>query len=133
MFVYDYFPLSETLLKKLFASGAPMLSEATLWSYIIQIASGVRAVHVAGRACRTLDHSKILVTGKNRLRLNCLGMADVLAFDGGKNTAAFQQDDLIAFGNLVVTLACNSLAAVQNINKGARCYREMFFLAYVFC
>lgn len=120
VFVYDYYPLSETLLKVQFGQhNTPQLNENTLWSYIIQIASGIRAVHMAGRACRTLDHSKILVTGKNRLRLNCFGMADVLAYDGGKNTAAFQQDDLIAFGNLVITLACNSLGAVQNIPKGA--------------
>lgn len=120
VFVYDYHPLSETLLRKRFTSPPPPpLSEAQIWSYIIQIASAVRAVHMAGRACRTLDPAKILVTGEHRLRLSCLGMADVIVFDNGnKNVPAFQQDDLIALGNLVVSLACGTLASVQHLQKG---------------
>lgn len=44
-----------------------------------------RAIHGAGLACRVIEPSKILITGKNRLRLNCTGMLDVLAYDAAQN------------------------------------------------
>lgn len=42
------------------------IPEQTLWSYIFQIASAMRAVHEAGFAVRMVDASKILWTGQNR-------------------------------------------------------------------
>lgn len=42
------------------------LPERTIWSYIIQIASAIKAVHDKGLAVRMIDVTKILVTGKNR-------------------------------------------------------------------
>ena len=42
------------------------IPEQTLWSYIFQIASAIRAVHEAGFAVRMVDASKILWTGQNR-------------------------------------------------------------------
>ncbi len=72
-----------------------LLSEDVLWSYICQVqlpcsllgwgsrlaptqlASALRAIHAEGLACRCLYPSKILVTGKNRIRINGVGVADV--------------------------------------------------------
>jgi PAB-dependent poly(A)-specific ribonuclease subunit 3 len=42
------------------------LPEATLWSYMIQIASAIKVVHEAGLAVSMVDATKIMVTGKNR-------------------------------------------------------------------
>lgn len=42
------------------------IPESTLWTYIFQVASALKAVHEAGLPMRVLDASKILVTGKNR-------------------------------------------------------------------
>ena len=42
------------------------LSEATLWTYIFEIASGIKCVHDAGLAVRMVDVSKILLTAPNR-------------------------------------------------------------------
>ena len=42
------------------------IEERTLWSYIVQIASAIKAVHERGLAVRMIDVTKILVTGKNR-------------------------------------------------------------------
>ena len=58
-----------------------MLSEALIWSYIIQISAAIRSVHSAKLAVRSLDPSKILMVDKTRLRLNCLGIVDVLSSD----------------------------------------------------
>ncbi|KAI9325132.1 hypothetical protein BDR26DRAFT_879981 [Obelidium mucronatum] len=123
VFVYDYHPLSTTLSAKYFVvsplrPGVKLgVPEKSLWSYIIQISSAIKTLHSAGLAARILEPSKILVTGKNRVRLNCCGIFDMINFDGGKNTLQFQQDDLVNFGRLIVSLACGSLAAVHNLPK----------------
>ena len=80
MIVYDYHPNAETLFSlhmkpkpPTFQSGrlqqskdGSLLPEQTLWSYIIQLASAIQAVHDAGLAVRVVDSTKILVTSKNR-------------------------------------------------------------------
>ncbi|ORY52958.1 hypothetical protein BCR33DRAFT_693378 [Rhizoclosmatium globosum] len=121
VFVYDYFPLSTTLSAMYFvplrAGAKPGVPEKSLWSYIIQISSAIKTLHSSGLAARILEPSKLLVTGKNRVRLNCCGIFDMINYDGGKNVIQFQQDDLVNFGRLIVALACGSLAAVHNLPK----------------
>lgn len=89
IFVYDYYPASETLMSCYFASqltnhsgsmmtngystnsrpfshqnnARKMLPEQTLWNYIMQISSGLRTIHQANLACRCLHPSKVLITG----------------------------------------------------------------------
>jgi PAB-dependent poly(A)-specific ribonuclease subunit 3 len=78
--VYDYHPNAETLSNLHLRSRPPtfqngrlqqskdssLLSEHTLWSYIVQLASAIQTVHDAGLAVRVVDPTKILVTSKNR-------------------------------------------------------------------
>ena len=76
--VYDYHPVSQTLYEAHLQSKASQfqssrlqaqnnrLPERTIWTYLIQIAGVLRAVHEAGLAVRILDVTKVLVTGKNR-------------------------------------------------------------------
>ncbi|KNC98622.1 hypothetical protein, variant 1 [Spizellomyces punctatus DAOM BR117] len=120
VFVYDYHPLSTTIYAKYFShpshsnTGVP---EKNLWSFITQLASALKTIHSAGLAARTIEPSKILMTGKNRIRLNCCGIFDMLTYDAGKNIPSHQQEDLLHFGQLIVALACGSLAAVHNLPK----------------
>lgn len=100
---------------------AGLLPESLIWAYIVQLSSALRTIHAAGLACRAFDPTKILITGKSRLRLNCCGIFDVLSFDASHTnikalTPHFQQEDLVAFGKVVLALACNSLVAVQREN-----------------
>ncbi|KAJ3073555.1 PAB-dependent poly(A)-specific ribonuclease subunit 3 [Rhizoclosmatium hyalinum] len=94
VFVYDYFPLSTTLSAMYFvplrAGAKPGVPEKSLWSYIIQISSAIKTLHSSGLAARILEPSKLLVTGKNRVRLNCCGIFDMINYDGGKNVIQFQ-------------------------------------------
>lgn len=76
--VYEYHPNSETLFEAHIKVKPPQfqngrlqaqnnrIPERTLWTYIIQIASAIKAVHEAGLAVRVIDPTKILITGKNR-------------------------------------------------------------------
>ena len=66
-------------LSRTMATG-PMLSENDIWSLIMQITAGLKAIHQAGLACRTLDPTKLIITGK-RVRFSCLGVTDIVSFD----------------------------------------------------
>ncbi|KAF9355198.1 PAB-dependent poly(A)-specific ribonuclease subunit 3 [Mortierella sp. NVP85] len=132
IFVYDYHPCSRTLYDVHFGPQAQLASqvvvgapkntdhnihERVLWSYLIQMTSALKKIHSAGLAARLIDPTKILVTGKNRIRLNCCGIMDMLTFDSSPNVAHLQQDDILNLGQLMLTLACKSLTATHNIPK----------------
>lgn len=143
--VYDFHPGSQTLLSKYFASvpetngytdpfagearpfshkssmhrtsATSLLPENEIWSIIMQLSAGLRAMHQAGLACRTLDPTKIIVTGK-RIRYSCVGISDIATFDPNQQNPLtvvnhHQQEDLTALGKLILALACRSLQSVQ--------------------
>ncbi|KAF9429611.1 PAB-dependent poly(A)-specific ribonuclease subunit 3 [Podila epigama] len=130
IFVYDYHPCSKTLYDLHFGpqaqlasqvlvgakSADPVIHERILWSYLIQLTSALKKIHSAGLAARLIDPTKILVTSKNRLRMNCCGIMDMLTFDTAPNIAHLQQDDILNLGQLMMTLACKSLTATHNIS-----------------
>lgn len=47
---------------------AGLLPESLIWAYIVQLSSALRTIHTAGLACRVMDPSKILITGKTRYK-----------------------------------------------------------------
>lgn len=100
---------------------AGLLPESLIWAYIVQLSSALRTIHTAGLACRVMDPSKILITGKTRLRVNCVGVFDVLTFDNSQTNhlalmPQYQQADLVSLGKVVLALACNTLAGIQREN-----------------
>jgi len=96
VFVYDYHPLASTLYEQHLSPQAlsaalrdhpsrhpqhfnpHTINERVLWSYIIQLANVIRTVHATNLAVRTIEPSKILITGRNRLRVSCCSILDVL-------------------------------------------------------
>ncbi|CDH54643.1 poly-specific ribonuclease [Lichtheimia corymbifera JMRC:FSU:9682] len=134
IFVYQYHPGAKTLLsmygmgnRSANGSAPTFIPETTLWSYITQIASAMKKVHKAGLAVRSIEPSKILVTGKNRLRINCSAALDVLHFESGDGTIEeHQQEDFLAFGKLIIELACNIPQSSQNLPRSfelvSHCY-----------
>ncbi|KAI0759114.1 kinase-like domain-containing protein [Fomes fomentarius] len=127
--VYDDHPNSQTLYEVHIKPKAPQflngrlqaasnrIPERTLWSYIVQIANAIKAVHDAGLAVRLIDPTKILVTGKNRVRIGSCGIVDVLMHDVRTDVAYLQQDDLTMFGALIFMLCCQNLSAMNNLQK----------------
>ncbi|KAK3606405.1 hypothetical protein CHS0354_042055 [Potamilus streckersoni] len=100
---------------------AGLLAESLIWAYVVQLSSALRAIHAAGLSCRTLDPSKIILHSKARLRLNCVGIFDVLMFDSNQNnplalTQHYQQEDLISLGKVVLALSCNKVSAIHRDN-----------------
>ncbi|OBZ74430.1 PAB-dependent poly(A)-specific ribonuclease subunit PAN3 [Grifola frondosa] len=127
--VYDYHPNSQTLYEAHIKPKGPQfqngrlqaqpvrIPERTLWSYVIQIANAIKTVHDAGQAVRIIDATKILVTGKNRVRISSCGIVDVLTYEAHADVAFLQQEDLAMFGKLVFALCCSNLAAMNNLPK----------------
>ncbi|KAI8813107.1 hypothetical protein BJ742DRAFT_521287 [Cladochytrium replicatum] len=120
VFVYDYHPLSTTILAKhLSQSGHPMppVAEKIIWSYVTQLASALKTIHGAGLAARTLEPSKILVTSKNRIRISCCGILDMITYDGTNRIHHYQQEDLLKFGQMILGLAAGTLSAINGLPK----------------
>ncbi|KAK0633724.1 hypothetical protein B0T14DRAFT_415424 [Immersiella caudata] len=123
IFAYDYHPLSKSLQELHFqqSSAGPRfktgsISEETLWGYICQITTALKAIHSNNLAARCLELSKIIVDGK-RIRLAACSILDVVQFESGaqKPLQELQQEDLVKFGKLMLSLATNQLPSHLNV------------------
>ncbi|KIM29212.1 hypothetical protein M408DRAFT_15958 [Serendipita vermifera MAFF 305830] len=125
---YDYHPLATTLFDTFLipkpvppyqsrglAPAVEPIPEETIWSFVIQISNAMKAVHDRGLAFRVMDATKILLTGKSRLRINCCGLADLVNPDI-HDVASHQQEDMISFGRLILSL-CSRSADISNYAK----------------
>lgn len=120
IFVHEYHALSQTLYdvhynrsSRKFSANA-VIAEKLIWSYFTQLINGIRAIHSIGLACRILDSTKVLVTEKNRLRINCCGILDVIAYDGHNDIQHQQRMDIAMVGVLILGLALNDASAWPN-------------------
>ncbi|CRK95864.1 CLUMA_CG009311, isoform A [Clunio marinus] len=98
-------------------ANGPILQENELWHLIIQLTCGLKGIHQANLACRSLDPTKIIYDGK-RLRFSFVGLNDIITFDPNQQNPFhlvnhYQQDDLTALGKLIVALACRCLQSVH--------------------
>ncbi|QQK41908.1 Zinc finger, CCCH-type [Penicillium digitatum] len=125
IFVTDYHPLSKTLADQHLNTGTRFpgrhtnahIPEQVLWGYMTQIANGLKAIHTNGLAARVLEPSKVLLTAKTRVRINACAILDVVQFDTQRTLADLQRQDLVNFGQLIVTLGANSPIVIHNPTK----------------
>lgn len=120
VFVHEYHPLSSTLYDlhydrstRKFSNNA-IIGEKLIWSYFTQLINALRAIHSQGLACRILDSTKVLVTDKNRLRINCCGILDVIAYDTHNDVPRQQKMDITMVAVLILGIACNDPNAWPN-------------------
>jgi PAB-dependent poly(A)-specific ribonuclease subunit 3 len=106
-FAHDYHPGAKNIMEA--HTDAKALPERTLWSYVCQLVTGLRAVHEAGLSFRGIDTSHILVTGHNRIRLGGAGVLDVLEADSKRSTAEMQNSDMLGLGHVILQLATRSV------------------------
>ncbi|CAG9138211.1 unnamed protein product [Plutella xylostella] len=101
------------------AHGA-LLPEAELWSLLVQLTAALRAIHHAGLACRSLEASKVVVSGC-RVRVAWAGAADASPAPHSDIGQA-QQEDLRALGRLALSLCvrsptCDLPAAMERVAR----------------
>ncbi|KAJ5819366.1 PAB-dependent poly(A)-specific ribonuclease subunit 3 [Penicillium riverlandense] len=133
IFVTDYHPLSKTLAEQHLGAGQRFqnrpnthIPEQVIWGYMTQIANAVKSIHTNGLAARVLEPSKVLLSGKNRIRLNACGVLDVVQYDSQRTVADLQRQDLVNFGQLIVALGANQPNVMHNPTKAM----EHFTRAY---
>ncbi|TKA61909.1 hypothetical protein B0A49_09373 [Cryomyces minteri] len=126
IFVTDFHPCSKTLAEHHFGSfsrnsggrhSTAPVPEQVLWSYIVQLACALRALHSRALAARVIIPSKVLLTGKNRIRLNGCGILDVTQYDAQRSISELQQDDLVQLGRLILCIAADNPNAHLNTQK----------------
>lgn len=62
------------------------------------------------------SYLQVIITGKNRVRINCVGMMDVLNFDPNKTIVQYQYEDLLQLGSLIVCIALRTPVAGTGMN-----------------
>lgn len=145
VFVYEYYPNSQTLMALHFGPESYqqmnriVMSEKLIWSYIMQLLVALRSIHGAGLAARVIEPLRILVTDSNRIRLNGCGIHDVLDYENKSSSAAngnhdtttdtdsqdsaatvlekHQQEDITNLGKLILSLCNSSLGAPQYLQN----------------
>ena len=135
--VTDYHPMAQTVADKYFAHGrhqgagrpaSQIVPENDLWSYIVQLASALKAIHESGQAAQTVIPSKVLITSKNRLRLNGCGVLDIVQYEQRKPVTDLQRGDLEDLGKLILGIAARNQTAHHNVQKAldlvSRSYTE---------
>lgn len=121
--IYDYYPNANTLLEQHFSRklGGKLepITEDLIWIYIIQISNVLGDIHKKGLAAReSMDLSKIIVTTKNRIKLNGCGISDILNY--GKEDIDIKQlqlQDFRKFGQVIIELAYLMVPSFKKQNK----------------
>ncbi|KAL2257310.1 hypothetical protein VTK26DRAFT_344 [Humicola hyalothermophila] len=122
IFAYDYHPLSKTLQEHHFqpAHGnryrtPSAVPENVLWGYICQIANALKTIHSNKLAARCIEPSKIILSENNRIRLSACSVLDVVQFETNtRPVQELQQEDLIKFGRVILSLATGAPPAHLN-------------------
>ncbi|QIW96156.1 hypothetical protein AMS68_001674 [Peltaster fructicola] len=118
--VTDYFPQAQTLADKYFArhTSNTRTSQATqeqeLWGFIVQLANALKIIHSNGLAARSLAPSKVLLTSKNRIRLNGCAVLDIVQYEQQRTILDLQRADLQDLGRLVLDIASRNATAHNN-------------------
>lgn len=135
IFVTEYHPLSKTLAEHHLGSNATtrgrsgfstQIPEMVLWSYVTQIASALKTIHSNGLAARVVDITKIIVTGKNRIRLNGCAVLDVVQHETKNSLVQIQRQDLVNFGLVILSLGAHALDAAQNFAKAMDQFKRFY-------
>jgi PAB-dependent poly(A)-specific ribonuclease subunit 3 len=116
IFVTDYHPLSKTIAEHHLGSAnrfgtrpSLIVGEQVLWGYIVQLASAIKSVHSANLAVRCMEPSKVLLTDKNRIRFSACAILDVVHSEAQRPLPDLQQEDLLHFGKLILSIATNTV------------------------
>ncbi|CAD5215062.1 unnamed protein product [Bursaphelenchus okinawaensis] len=126
LFIYEFQPLAETILKHFFHSngtlkskysgqGVTGLSEQLAWSFIIQISSAIRTIHSSQMASRCIDVNRIMVNASGRFVITGSGIPDALS-EPNKNLISLQIEDLRMFGAVLCALLNGSINGHSNVN-----------------
>lgn len=108
VYVYDYIDLAQTLEGWQQANEFKSVHETVLWDVIVQTCLALRLIHSRGLVARCMHPSKLLVSSRFRVHLNCLGLMDAIQHQSLATLpcqARDQKHDLTMFAKVVLSLA----------------------------
>lgn len=129
-FVHQYHPGAITLRDRFFSHAHGPLPESLIWSCLLQLVSAIRAVHGNNLALRTLQLNHVLCTQQSdlttassgpyglpklRLRINCVGVVDILEFESRKGLEELKISDMRALGCLLLSMTSGTEIHVNDI------------------
>ena len=107
VYVYDYIDLAQTLEGWQQVNDFKSVHETVLWDVIVQTCLALRLIHSQGLVARCMHPSKLLVSSRFRVHLNCLGLMDAIQHQSLATLpleALNQKHDLTMFAKLVLSL-----------------------------
>lgn len=113
VYVYDYIDLAQTLDNWQEANEYKPVNEMLLWEIILQCCCALRLIHSKSLSARcALDPSKILISSRFRVHLNCVGLLDAIQHrailghpTGTHSREVLMQQDLVNLGKTLISLA----------------------------
>ena len=98
-FLHQYMPGAKSV-KELYLNNTAggLLPEHFLWDVAISLTSSLFAIHATQMACRCVNSSRILITGRGRVWIGNVGITDVLEFESRKSLVELQREDLHGMG-----------------------------------
>ena len=102
------FDQSNRLQERYLTQRGAMISETTLWAFICQLVTALRAIHALDLACRVIHPLRILWTSPNRIRINCVGVLDILEQDSQKTLQELQREDILYVLFFLLSLVLSS-------------------------
>jgi PAB-dependent poly(A)-specific ribonuclease subunit 3 len=112
VYVYDYIDLAQTLhhWRHHTTDGAAASRHLTvLWDVIVQVSLALRLIHSRGLAARCIHPSKILVSSRFRIHINCVGLIDAIHHSAithqTSSMADMQAQDLMDLGKIIIAMA----------------------------
>ena len=134
IFVTDYHPLSKTLAEHYLGHNksarsrhfTEQIPEMVMWSYVTQIASALKAIHSNNLAARIVEPNKILITGKNRIRLNGCAVMDVVQHETQSSLYQLQRQDLVNFGLVILSIGAHASDAGQNFARAMDQFKRYY-------
>ena len=107
VYVYDYIDLAQTLQSWQEANEYKGVHETVLWDVVIQTCLALRLIHSRGLVARCIHPSKLLVSSRFRIHLNCLGLMDAIQHHSLATLpidARDQKQDLVMLAKVVLSL-----------------------------
>eukprot|EP01038_Epipyxis_sp_PR26KG_P004334 gene4334-6135_t len=125
-FAYAYHPHAVTLKQKFIDQRGQILNESLIWRFTVQILSAIRLVHSKNMALRVIDPIHIILTSGTNVRINSIGIPDIIEFESRKTLSELQSDDLMKVGKVILSLVTRVTITNNNIEDAITVLKTHF-------
>lgn len=114
--IYDYYPLSYSLLEYHFGAKPELITEDCLWNYTFQLLNAVTEAGKLRLKLGPFSWSKILVTNKGRIRISDVGLKSILQTINQEKDEKDNVSDLNYLGKIIYSLAKVTLPSIPEVD-----------------